>query len=537
MSFIALKPKWSEQSVAMKAEAKKRRYSRIASLTRSFITTMHTPCDLTTSYFLLRKVSYAKMIVTIRRLVMQKVFKSCYDLDKKCYETYGLTEDILMEHAARGMAEYIQNHFDKGSSVLIVAGVGNNGADGIVLARQLHGEYDVRLVVPFGVKSEMAKLQLQRADALGVKRITELHDADVIVDAIFGAGLNRNIDEKVQHILHQLNSFQGHKIACDVPTGVSQNGVLVPMAFRGDVTITMGAYKEALYLDDSKDDIGKIIRVDLGVSSILYEGDSDTFVLESFDLKLPSRVAQSTHKGDFGHAAIFCGEKEGAGIIAGMAAATFGAGLTTLVVHAKVSPPAYLMHATVVPDNASALAIGMGLGEHFECEFLQKYVVESHLPIVLDADSFHSEEILSVLEQKEREIVITPHPKEFIVMWKILTGEQLTVSEVQAKRFEMVRKFNARYPHVTLLLKGANMLIMQEERLYINPLGSSKLSKGGSGDVLSGLIVSLLAQGYMAIDAAIQASLALVTAAQNYDGSSYSMLPVDLIDEVGRLEL
>ena len=83
---------------------------------------------------------------------MQKVFKSCYDLDKRCYEIYGLTEDILMEHAARGMAEYIQNNFEKNASILIVSGVGNNGADGIVLARQLHGEYDVKLVLPFGIQ-------------------------------------------------------------------------------------------------------------------------------------------------------------------------------------------------------------------------------------------------------------------------------------------------------------------------------------------------------------------------------------------------
>jgi len=480
---------------------------------------------------------YAKIIVTIRRLMMQKVFKSCYDLDKKCYERYGLTEDILMEHAAGGMAEYIQNHFDKGSSVLIVAGVGNNGADGIVLARQLHGEYDVRLVLPFGVKSEMAKLQLQRAEALGVNPVKELYDADIIVDAVFGAGLNREIDQDTQQILHKLNSFKGFKIACDVPTGVGENGCLMPMAFNADVTITMGAYKEALYLDESKDTIGRIIRADLGISSQKYEGESNTFVLEPSDLKLPSRAACSTHKGDFGHAAVFCGEKEGAGIIAGMAASRFGAGLTTLVVHEKVSPPPYLMHSTVVPDNASAIAIGMGLGGHFDNEFLQKHVFQSHLPILLDADACYSSQLLGILEQKEREVVITPHPKEFVALWERLTGELLTVPEVQAKRFETVRRFNAKYPHVTLLLKGVNTLIMQEEQLYINPLGCSNLSKGGSGDVLSGLIVSFLAQGYTGIDAAIQGSLALVMAANKYQGASYAMLPTDIIDEVERLEI
>jgi len=416
---------------------------------------------------------------------MQKVFKSCYDLDKRCYEIYGLTEDILMEHAAKGMAEYIQNNFDHGTSILIVSGTGNNGADGIVLARQLHGEYDVKLVLPFGTKSEMAKLQEQRAEALGVNIVKELYDSDVIVDAIFGAGLNRELDEETQHILHQLNSFIGFKIACDVPTGVSENGLLLPVAFYADVTITMGALKESLYVDESKDVLGEIIRVDLGVSSQKYEAESNTSVLEFSDLKLPSRTVHFTHKGTFGHAGIFCGEKEGAGIIAGMAASRFGAGLTTLVVHEKITPPPYLMHSTVVPQNTTALAIGMGLGCHFESEFLQKYVVNSHLPIILDADSFYSNEILSILKQKDREIVITPHPKEFSSLWKRLTSEELSVSHIQKNRFETVRNFNKKYPHVTLLLKGANTFIMQEEKLYINPLGCAKLSKGGSGDVLT----------------------------------------------------
>jgi hydroxyethylthiazole kinase-like uncharacterized protein yjeF len=467
---------------------------------------------------------------------MQKVFESCYTLDQRCYETYGLSEDILMEHAAAGMANYIRKHFPLGSSVLIAAGTGNNGADGIALARQLHGDYEIGLYIPFELHSAMAKVQFERASFLGLKTVDTISSADVVVDALFGAGLNRKLDEDTQHILHQLNAIKGHKIACDIPTGVSETGMLMPIAFHADVTICMGAYKESLFLDACKDVVGEVLRVDLGVSSLFYEGQSQTYLLERSDLKLPSRTQQSTHKGSFGHSAVFCGEKEGAGIIAGMAAATFGAGLTTLVVHEKVTPPPYLMHATVVPDNASALAIGMGLGCHFESEFIQKYVVKSHLPIVLDADSFYNEEILSVLEQRDREIVITPHPKEFVVLWKILTGEQLTVTQVQDKRFEIVRMFNTKYPHVTLLLKGANTLIMQEERFYINALGCSKLSKGGSGDVLSGLIVSLLAQGYTAIDAAIQGSLALVMAADQFTGSSYAMLPTDLVEEVGKLE-
>lgn len=467
---------------------------------------------------------------------MHKVFGDCYALDEKCYASYGLSEEILMEHAAAGMANYIRDNFPRGSSVLIVSGAGNNGADGIVLARQLYGDYDVRLYVPFGVKSEMAKIQMERVVRVGIKTIESLEDADVIIDAVLGAGLNKALNEETEYIIRQLNSFHGHKVACDVPTGAGEHGFM-PIAFIADVTCTMGARTEALYLDENKDAVGEIICVDLGVSSLLYDGESNACVLEKSDLRLPSRTRQNSHKGSFGHAAIFCGEKEGAGIISGMAAASFGAGLTTLVVHEKVSPPDYLMYSTVVPANATALAIGMGLGGYFESEFLQKYVLGSHLPIVLDADAFLSQELLGILEQKDREIVITPHPKEFVIMWKLLTGKQLTVTEVQAKRFEMVRMFNAKYPHVTLLLKGANTLIMQEERLYINPLGCSRLSKGGSGDVLSGLIVSLLAQGYSGIDAAIQGSLALVTAANAYDGASYAMLPTDIIRQISLLEV
>ncbi|HSR74882.1 MAG TPA: NAD(P)H-hydrate epimerase, partial [Sulfurovum sp.] len=209
---------------------------------------------------------------------MQKVFESCYALDKRCYEAYGLSEDILMEHAAAGMANYIRTHFAQGVSVLIAAGFGNNGADGIALARQLHSEYDVRLYLPFELRSAMAKVQYERAMLVGVKTIDEISHAEVVVDALFGAGLNRNLDHDTEHILHQLNALKAHKIACDIPTGVGEKGTLMPMAFHADVTVTMGAYKEALFLDACKDVVGEILRVDLGVSSSLYEAEAQSWL-------------------------------------------------------------------------------------------------------------------------------------------------------------------------------------------------------------------------------------------------------------------
>ena len=466
---------------------------------------------------------------------MQKVFKNCYEMDRRCYDEYGLNEDILMEHAAEGMAEYIRKNFSPESSVMIVSGPGNNGADGVVLARLLHRSYDVKLFLPFGAKSPMAELQLHRAEKIGIDIVDGIEGADIVVDAFFGAGLNRELNEQSIKIIEEMNELEAFKIACDIPSGTGEDGRLMPMAFLADVTITMGALKEALYLDESKDCTGEIICVDLGVDRTLYEMESDTFVLERSDMKLPFRKKRATHKGTFGHVAILCGEKEGAAVIAGSAALRFGAGLTTLVIHEQVSPPAWLMTSTVVPENTTALAVGMGLGSYFEKEFLRKYVMESSAPLVLDADSFYSKYLLSTLDQKGRKIILTPHPKEFVSLWKIVVGEKINVSDLQESRFDFVRKFSERFPDVVLLLKGANMLIAHHKKIWINPFGSAKLSKGGSGDVLSGLIAALLAQGYGGADAAISASLALSEAADRYDGADYGMLPTDLIDEIGRL--
>ncbi len=469
---------------------------------------------------------------------MQPLYKSCYPLDTRCYEKYNLTEDILMEHASMGMANYIKNHFKEQSSVLIVCGVGNNGADGLVLARQLQNAYDVKLYIPFGVKSVMAKIQLERVKTLDIAFVDEVEEADIVVDALFGAGLSRELDEKTRRLIVELQSLDGFKIACDIPTGIDEDGNPLPMALFVDVTITMGALKEALYSDMAKDFVGEILCVDLGISHAKYtEGfKSDTYLLDEGDMKLPSRNwSKKTHKGSFGHLAVIAGEKEGAGIMAGSSALRFGAGLVSMVGEMVTPLPLALMQNRELPYNTTAIAFGMGYGECFEAEIVDD-VLESVAPLILDADIFHSETVLDFLEQRERAIVLTPHPKEFVDLWNMTIDSPLSVSVLQASRFDRVRQFCEFYPHVILLLKGANMIIAKDDRLFINPYGTSKLSKGGSGDVLSGLIGALLAQGVSPLDATINASLALTAGAKAYGGSSYAMLPTDLIEEIGKLE-
>jgi len=467
---------------------------------------------------------------------MQPLYKSCYPLDNRCYEQYNLTEDILMEHASMGMANYIKAHFKPQSSILIVAGVGNNGADGIVLARLLQGDYNVKLYLPFGVRSVMAEVQLERVQFLDIEFVDALEEAEVIVDAIFGAGLSRELDERTRRLIVEMGELEGFKIACDVPTGIDVDGNPLPMALFVDVTITMGALKESLYSDMAKAYVGEVICVDLGLSHTKYtEGfETDLYLLEEQDMRLPTRRRANTHKGSFGHLAVMVGEKEGAGIMSGLSALRFGAGLVTMVGELMTPLPMALMNDMALPYNTTAIALGMGFGD-FEEEIIDE-VLESEMPIILDAGIFSCERILEFLEQGSREMVLTPHPKEFVALWNMTIDSPLNIAVLQANRFEKVREFCELFPHVTLLLKGANMIIAQNDQLFVNPYGSAKLSKGGSGDVLSGLIGALLAQGGGSLESTIQASLALTAGAKQYGGSSYAMLPTDLIDEIAGLE-
>jgi len=467
---------------------------------------------------------------------MKPLYKSCYPLDHRCYEEYNLTEDILMEHASLGMANYIKANFKEQSSVLIVCGVGNNGADGLVLARLLQDAYEVKVYLPFGVRSVMATIQLERLETLEVEFVDEVEEVEVIIDAIFGAGLSRELDEATRKLIVQLEALDGFKIACDVPTGIDVDGNPLPMALFCDVTITMGALKECLFTDMAKEYVGEVICVDLGISHAKYTQGfyTNVHLLEERDLKLPSRKRANTHKGDFGHLAVIAGEKEGASVMSGLSALRFGAGLVTLVGEMNTSLPLALMQDMVLPYNTTAIAFGMGFSD-FDEEIVEE-VLESDAPLVLDAGVFSSETILEFLEQRDREIVLTPHPKEFVSLWNMTIDEPLNIALLQANRFDKVREFCLLFPHVTLLLKGANMIVAQGEQLFVNAFGSSKLSKGGSGDVLSGLIGGLLAQGYEGLEATIQGSLALTMATKAYDGSSYAMLPTDIIEEIGKLE-
>ena len=461
---------------------------------------------------------------------MKKVFDEVGTLDRRCYEEFSLTEDILMEHAASSMASFCEEKFEDESTILIVCGPGNNGADGIALTRLLYKKFDVKLYIPFGLKSKMAQLQEKRVKLLGIEEIDFVCSCDVVVDCLFGSGLNKDLNESSIELLKRVNYLNAYKIACDIPSGINTLGQIQSVAFKADTTITMGAYKKSLFSDNVKDYVGEIIVANLGVQREIYETRSTTFLLEKSDMKLPFRKDKNSHKGTFGHVGIIMGEKCGAGRIACDAAFKFGAGLVTAVCHKELNLPYHIMQSHFIPENCTALAIGMGLGKYEHAEI--KDILTLKIPKVVDADLFY-EELL--VENLNKELVLTPHPKEFCSLLKLCDIADISVEILQKDRFKYLDLFTKKYPNVTLLLKGANTIIAKAENRFINNNGTPSLSKGGSGDALSGLIVSLLAQGYDSLDATITASLAHSFAASNFKNNSYALTPQDIIDEVTKL--
>ena len=287
---------------------------------------------------------------------------------------------------------------------------------------------------------------------------------------------------------------------------------------------------EERYLSDSmKDQLGEI-----SCSRPEYYVNGNLRLLQESDLRLPIRVVQNVNKGSFGYVSVVMGEKPGAGIIAASAAFAFGAGLVTLVCPGRpVCCPYELMDSPVPPAATNALALGMGLGVP-PTGVLAWLDAHPDAACVFDADILKYKGIKELILRRKK-VVLTPHPKEFATLLGLCGLGEYDVPYIAEHRFELVRRFCATFPQAVLLLKGANSLIAQGVKVSVNTLGSSCLAKGGSGDVLAGLVAALLAQGYGAYDAAVSGSLAHALASRRVK-CSYGMTPFELIEHVKELE-
>ncbi len=460
---------------------------------------------------------------------MKNLYKSTATLDKRLITKYLLSEEILMENAANAMLACIQKIAHKQSVITIVCGSGDNGADGYTLARKLCGDYKVRIYEAKEPKSNLCQIQSERATLCEIERVKKILPCDILIDCLFGSGFSGEMTQDFEKLIESMNANGRYKIACDIPSGLDADGCIHQIAFKADFTICMGALKTSLYSDSAKDVVGEIIVGDLGVGRDIYEITTSFFVLEKSDLKLPLRESKNCHKGNFGHLAVIVGEKKGAATLSALAGFRIGSGLVSVIGEIDGYPE--IMRSYSIPNNANVIIAGMGLG-NVEIDFC---LFKNRLGVI-DADLFYKPQLKNILqdEQIAKNLVITPHPKEFVSLLKICDLGEHSLQEIAHNRLAFALEFSGVYPQVVLVLKGANPIIAHKGRIYINPLGSSALAKGGSGDVLSGIIGGYLAQGFSTLDSAIYGSLVHALAAQK-EKNSYALTPLRLIEYLGEL--
>ncbi|WRE19271.1 NAD(P)H-hydrate dehydratase [Helicobacter pylori] len=464
---------------------------------------------------------------------MLSVYEKGNALDKRAIEELFLSEDILMENAAMALERAVLQNASLDAKVIILCGSGDNGGDGYALARRLIGRFRVLVFEMKLAKSPMCQLQKERAKKAGVvikawEEKNEDLECDVLIDCVVGSAFKGGLEPFLN--FESLSQKARFKIACDIPSGIDSKGRVDKRAFKADTTISMGAIKSCLLSDKAKDYVGELKVGHLGVFNQIYEIPTETFLLEKSDLKLPLRDRKNAHKGDYGHAHVLLGKHSGAGLLSALSALSFGSGVVSVqALECEITSnnkPLELVFCENFPKKLSAFALGMGL-ENIPKDF-NKWLELA--PCVLDAGVFYHKEVLQALE---KEVILTPHPKEFLSLLK-LVGINISMLELLDNKLEIARDFSQKYPKVVLLLKGANTLIAHQGRIFINNLGSVALAKAGSGDVLAGLILSLLSQDYTPLDAAINASLAHALVGLEFK-NNYALTPLDLIEKIKRL--
>lgn len=462
--------------------------------------------------------------------------------DRQAIEQLGIPGAVLMENAGRAATELLCRDFSElfPGPVLIVAGKGNNGGDGYVVARVLlERGWQVRTLVLAEAESITgdAGLMLRILQQLngdicfidGTDTLTRSFSAanpTLLVDALLGTGLTSAVRGLYAEAIGLINNSELPVLAVDIPSGVDGScGRVLGSAVNADLTVTFDHAKIGHGCWPGAARVGRLEVVDIGIPAVCHSSAASECrllnVTEAASL-LPERP-NGGHKGNFGHLLVVAGSsgKTGAATLAGEAGVRSGCGLVTVAgpasVHdilelklteamtAPLSESAGLLSETcwaelqLLLEGRQALAIGPGLGQGDELgRLIRRLLVECELPVVADADALnaldgHAE---TLFEREGGATVLTPHPGEMAR----LTG--LSVAEIEADRFRVAREFAGEFG-VVLVLKGVRTLIAAPDgRVNINGSGNAGLASGGSGDVLTGLIGGLLAQGLDAFDAA-----------------------------------
>lgn len=463
------------------------------------------------------------------------------ELDRRAIEEYGIPGRELMELAGKGCAEHIMAAYGTRASkkVVILAGKGNNGGDGYVIARYLQEKGWQVLVIVLAEREAIhgdALTNLVRLPdevisfcpdegELTEKHTDDLLNADLLVDALLGTGLRNDLQGVYLEAVELINTSPAKVVAVDIPSGVhGTTGRILGTAVRANLTVTFGAAKLGHVLYPAADTVGRLVIVDIGIPpQLMEEAAGYDYLNEKLMAPLVKRRDRQAHKGHFGHCLIIAGSpgKTGAAALAANSAVRTGSGLVTLAVPESLNhileiktteamtlplPDAGTGHLTthVLPvlerqlSGKHALAIGPGIDRRPAGVTVVQTLIETvSAPLVIDADGLHAlAQDLSVLRRKRSaNIILTPHPGE---MSRLLGS---SIPDVAAIRISVAQEF-ARTYGVYVVLKGARTIVAAPNGMAaINGSGNPGMASGGMGDVLTGIIVSLMGQGYSAWNA------------------------------------
>lgn len=435
-------------------------------------------------------------------------------LDKKTIEEFGIPSLVLMERAGLEVFKILQKkyYFNK---ILILCGTGNNGGDGLVLARLFHSinkKVTIVLIGDNNKRTQENRHQLDLVKKLSINILDYTNDLDfnnydLIIDSIFGVGLTRNLEGEYFEIINKANNSNSFKVAIDIPSGINaDNGKILGIAFKANVTITFALPKIAHYSDQCLDYIGELHIVDIGIPEFYYENINTNLVDENFIKNIFNfERKKNSHKGTFGRHLLIGGSigLTGAINLAIKASLISGTGLVYGIVPNEI----YNILASQIPsamiypindkkiyeiiENSNCISIGNGFGNNTENIKLLEYLIENYKnPLIIDADAInHISKNIEILKNRKYLTIITPHVGELSRLINV------SINEIQQDRIKAVSNFfNIFNNNFILVLKGAKTIISDSNNIYINSTGSPSLARGGSGDILIGIIGSMICQ-------------------------------------------
>ncbi len=493
-------------------------------------------------------------------LVGSQQMKQC---DRNTIEHFGMPSLVLMERAALSVAEEIEAYLGKRrrasclqedgeapweepgggkESVLVVCGLGNNGGDGAAVGRMLWQRgYAVSVVMPPDLEkaSQETGAQIKILENYGIPILHEIPGGEfqVVVDALFGIGLTRDLEGKYLEYVAAMNAKAGWKVAVDIPSGVhADTGKVMGAAFKADVTVTFAFAKSGLMLFPGAGCAGKVLVKDIGIDRHSFlQSPPQAYCVKEQDLRQIPRRRKDTNKGSYGKILVVAGRKNmaGAAFLSAKASYRTGAGLVKILTEEsnrmilqQLLPEAILatyemldeeeeelndvdsgLNASGAPKGEyvenlipnlpqmlkwpSAITIGPGLGTGEEAKFLVESILKAaSVPVVLDADALNIlSDHLDWLKEAKPPVIVTPHLGEMARL------TQTPIPDLKNQLLQAAQSFAEEYHVICILKDSRTVTALPTQEVYVNATGNNGMATAGSGDVLTGILAALIAQG------------------------------------------